>query len=42
MTGIVFKNFYGPKYLWHIDGYAKLKRYGYCIHGCIDGYVCAN
>ena len=28
----------GPNYLWHIDGYDKLKPYGICIHGCIDGY----
>ncbi|XP_066934668.1 uncharacterized protein [Clytia hemisphaerica] len=28
----------GPNYLWHLDGYDKLKRYGICIHGCIDGY----
>lgn len=28
----------GPNYLWHIDGWDKLKRFGLCIHGCIDGY----
>ncbi len=28
----------GPNYMWHIDGYDKLKPYGFCIHGCIDGY----
>lgn len=28
----------GPNYLWHIDGYDKLKPYGLCIHGCIDGF----
>ena len=28
----------GPNYLWHIDGYDKLKKYGIAIHGCIDGY----
>lgn len=28
----------GPNYLWHIDGYDKLKPFGFCIHGCIDGY----
>ena len=27
----------GPRYLWHIDGYDKLKPYGFSIHGCIDG-----
>ena len=28
----------GPNYLWHVDGYEKLKPFGFCIHGCIDGY----
>ena len=28
----------GPNYLWHTDGYDKLKPYGIAIHGCIDGY----
>ena len=28
----------GPNYLWHLDGYDKLKPYGFCIHGAIDGY----
>ena len=28
----------GPSYLWHIDGYDKIKPYGIAIHGCIDGY----
>ena len=28
----------GPNYLWHLDGNDKLKPYGFCIHGCIDGY----
>ena len=23
----------GPNYLWHTDGYDKLKPYGFCIHG---------
>lgn len=27
----------GPNYLWHLDGYDKLKPYGITIHGCIDG-----
>ena len=27
----------GPNYLWHIDGYDKLKPYGICISGAIDG-----
>lgn len=28
----------GPNYVWHLDGYDKLKPFGFCIHGCIDGY----
>lgn len=28
----------GPSYLWHFDSYDKLKRYGICINGCIDGF----
>ena len=28
----------GPNYAWHVDGYDKLKPFGFCIHGCIDGY----
>lgn len=28
----------GPNYLWHIDGYDKLKPCGFCIHGAIDGF----
>ena len=28
----------GPNYLWHIDGYDKLKPSGFCIHGAIDGF----
>ena len=28
----------GPNFLWHLDGYDKIKPYGFCIHGCIDGY----
>lgn len=28
----------GPNFIWHIDGYAKLKPYGLCVHGSIDGY----
>ena len=27
----------GPNYLWHIDGYDKIKPYGFAIHGAIDG-----
>lgn len=28
----------GPNFLWHVDGYDKLKPYGLCISGCIDGF----
>jgi len=28
----------GPHYAWHIDGYDKIKRFGFAIHGCIDGF----
>lgn len=28
----------GPNYMWHMDGYDKLKNYGICIDGCIDGF----
>ena len=28
----------GPNHVWHLDGNDKLKPYGFCIHGCIDGY----
>ena len=28
----------GPDFAWHMDGYDKLKPYGFPIHGCIDGY----
>jgi hypothetical protein len=28
----------GPNFIWHIDGYDKLKPFGFCVHGCIDGY----
>ena len=27
-----------PNYVWHIDGYDKLKPYGFPIHGAIDGF----
>lgn len=27
----------GPNYVWHVDGYDKLRPYGFDIHGCIDG-----
>lgn len=28
----------GPNYLWHMDSYDKLKPYGICINGCVDGF----
>ena len=28
----------GPNYVWHIDGFDKLKRFGFSVHGCIDGF----
>ena len=28
----------GPGALWHSDGNDKLKRYGFPIHGAMDGY----
>ena len=28
----------GPNYIWHIDGYDKLKLFGFCISGTVDGY----
>ena len=28
----------GPNYLWHIDGYDKIKPYGFAVHGAIDGF----
>lgn len=28
----------GPLALWHLDGNHKLIRWGFVIHGCIDGY----
>ena len=28
----------GPNYIWHIDSYDKLKYFGFCINGCIDGF----
>lgn len=29
----------GPNFIWHIDSYDKLKPYGICINGCIDGFA---
>lgn len=28
----------GPNWVWHLDGYDKLKPYGFSIHAAIDGY----
>ncbi|XP_049333540.1 uncharacterized protein LOC111189804 isoform X1 [Astyanax mexicanus] len=28
----------GPNYLWHADGYDKLKPFGLALSGCIDGF----
>ena len=28
----------GPNFVWNIDGYDKLKPYGFAIHGAIDGF----
>ncbi len=28
----------GPNFMWHSDSYDKLKPYGICINGAIDGY----
>lgn len=34
----VLKRVPGSNFLWHIDGYDKLKTFGFAIHGCIDGF----
>lgn len=28
----------GPNDSWHMDGYDKLKPFGFAIHGAIDGF----
>lgn len=28
----------GPNFMWHLDSYDKLKPYGLCINGCVDGF----
>ncbi|KAK6172696.1 hypothetical protein SNE40_016306 [Patella caerulea] len=28
----------GPNAVWHVDGYDKIKPFGFCIHGCVDGF----
>jgi hypothetical protein len=27
-----------PNHTWHIDGFDKLKDFGFPIHGCVDGF----
>ena len=29
----------GPDFLWHLDGYDKLKPFGFAIHGAVDGFI---
>ena len=28
----------GPNFIWHVDGYDKIKPSGFAIHAAIDGY----
>jgi len=28
----------GANFCWHLDGYDKLKPFGFSIHGCVDGF----
>ena len=28
----------GPNQVWHLDAYDKLKPFGICVSGCVDGY----
>ncbi|KAJ8314675.1 hypothetical protein KUTeg_006825 [Tegillarca granosa] len=28
----------GPNYIWHLDSYDKLRPFGICINGCVDGF----
>lgn len=28
----------GPNFVWHMDGYDKLKPFGFAIHGAVDGF----
>lgn len=28
----------GPNFIWHMDSYDKLKPFGFCVNGCIDGF----
>jgi len=27
-----------PNSLWHIDGHHSLIRWGFVVHGCVDGF----
>lgn len=29
----------GPNFIWHLDGYDKLKQFGFPIHGCVCGFA---
>ena len=29
---------HAPNFCWHIDGNDKLKPFGFCIQGCVDGF----
>eukprot|EP00795_Rhopilema_esculentum_P010168 gene10168-18836_t len=29
----------GPNYVWHLDGYDKIKQFGFQIHDCIDALI---
>ena len=28
----------GSNFLWHLDGWDKLNPWGFCVHGCVDGF----
>ena len=28
----------GPNFIWHVDGYDKLKQFVFCIHGSSDAF----
>ena len=28
-----------PDFVWHLDGYDKMKPYGFAIYGCMNGWV---
>lgn len=28
----------GPNHIWHVDGNDKIKPFGFCISGCMDGF----